>query len=205
MKIFTYKNDLPDDFKASDSIAIDTETMGLNPFRDRLCVVQISTGDGNAHLVKFDNNLPLKAPNLCRVLTDETILKIFHFARFDLAMLKQYLGVMPRPVYCTKLASKLIRTYTNRHSLRELCSLYAKTDLSKQEQSSDWGAETLTKAQGKYAASDVLYLHTIKDALDPILKRENRFDLAQKCFDFLPTVAELDLLQWEVGDIFSHS
>ena len=205
MKVFTYKNDLPDNFGTPESIAIDSETMGLNPFRDRLCVVQLSTGDGVAHLVKFDNSKPLKAPNLCKLLTNEKVLKIFHFGRFDITMIKQHLGVLCQPVYCTKIASKLIRTYTNKHSLRELCSLYANVDLSKQEQTSDWGAEALTKSQGSYAANDVLHLHNIKKELDLILKRENRQDLAQQCFNFLPIVAELDLLQWEVGDIFAHN
>ncbi len=205
MKVITYKNDLPDNFAVPESIAIDSETMGLNPFRDRLCVVQLSTGDNIAHLVKFDNKKPLHAPNLVKLLENEKVLKIFHFGRFDLAMIKQHLGVMPKPVYCTKIASKLIRTYTNKHSLKELCSLYAKVDLSKQEQSSDWGAAELTKSQGTYAANDVLYLHKIKKEIDILLKRENRYNLAYECFKFLPTVAELDLLQWEVGDIFAHN
>lgn len=205
MKVITYKNDLPDNFETPESIAIDSETMGLNPFRDRLCVVQLSTGDGIGHLVKFDNTKPLKAPNLCKLLADENVLKIFHFGRFDLAMIKQHLGVMPKPVYCTKIASKLVRTYTHKHSLKELCSLYAKVDLSKQEQSSDWGADQLSDSQGTYAANDVLYLHKIKQELDILLKRENRYNLAHECFKFLPTVAELDLLQWEVGDIFAHN
>ncbi len=205
MKIITYKNDLPDNFGTPESIAIDSETMGLNPFRDRLCVVQLSTGDGVGHLVKFDNVKPLHAPNLCKLLSNEKVLKIFHFGRFDIAMIKQHLGITCRPVYCTKIASKLIRTYTNKHSLRELCSLYAKVDLSKQEQTSDWGTETLTESQGIYAANDVLYLHKIKKEMDLLLKRENRQEIAQQLFNFLPTVAELDLLRHEVGDIFAHN
>jgi ribonuclease D len=199
-----HRGDLPADYDPGTSIAIDTETLGLNPHRDRLCVVQISRGDGTADVVQIVKDGP--APeNLIRVLGDESVLKIFHFARFDLAVLFHYLGVMPRPVYCTKVASRLSRTYTDRHGLKDLVRELLAVDLSKQQQSSDWGAETLSAAQLDYAASDVLHLHALKERLDRMLERENRSGVAQNCFAFLPTRAQLDLLGWPETDIFAHS
>jgi ribonuclease D len=176
----------------------------LNPHRDRLCVVQISKGDGTADVVQIPRNGP-RPENLIRVLADESVLKIFHFARFDLAVLFHHLGVMPRPVYCTKIASRLTRTYTDRHGLKDLVRELVGVELSKQQQSSDWGADTLTQAQLDYAASDVLHLHVLKDKLDTLLERENRLGIAHHCFDFLPTRAQLDLLGWPETDIFAHS
>ncbi|HEV2605817.1 MAG TPA: ribonuclease D [Microvirga sp.] len=199
-----HRGDLPADYDPSTSIAVDTETLGLNPHRDRLCVVQISRGDGTADVVQIVKDGP--APeNLIRVLGDESVLKIFHFARFDLAVLFHYLGVMPRPVYCTKVASRLSRTYTDRHGLKDLVRELLAIDLSKQQQSSDWGAETLSTAQLDYAASDVLHLHALRERLDRMLERENRSGIAQNCFAFLPTRAQLDLLGWPETDIFAHS
>jgi len=199
-----HRGDLPADYHPGASVAVDTETLGLNPHRDRLCVVQLSTGDGSADVVQI---LRGGSPpeNLARVLADEGVLKIFHFARFDLAVLFHYLGVMPRPVYCTKIASRLARTYTDRHGLKDLVRELLNVELSKQQQSSDWGAETLTEAQLDYAASDVLYLHAVKARLDSMLERENRHAIAQGCFGFLPARAQLDLLGWSDTDIFSHS
>ncbi len=197
-----YKGDLPRGRLAAKSIAIDTETLGLNPHRDRLCLVQLSDGDGTAVLVQFDGDYD--APELKRLLTDESILKIFHFGRFDIAVLKHFLGVMARPVYCTKIASKLARTFTDKHSLKDLCRELLGVELSKQQQSSDWGATELTPEQLSYAASDVLYLHPLKERLDAMLRREGREDLAQACFDFLPTRAELDLEGWAEIDPFAH-
>jgi ribonuclease D len=199
-----HRGDLPSDFEPGSSIAVDTETLGLNPHRDRLCVVQISKGDGTADVVQIPRNGP-RPENLVRILGDESVLKIFHFARFDLAVLFHYLGVMPRPVYCTKVASRLTRTYTDRHGLKDLVRELAGIELSKQQQSSDWGAETLTQAQLDYAASDVLHLHALKEKLDGLLERENRLGIAHHCFDFLPTRAQLDLLGWPETDIFAHS
>ncbi|GEO98462.1 ribonuclease D [Methylobacterium haplocladii] len=199
-----HRGDLPADFEPGSAIAIDTETLGLNPHRDRLCVVQISRGDGNAEVVQ----IPLGGPdptNLKRVLGDPSIQKIFHFARFDLAVLFRALGVMPGPVYCTKIASKLARTYTDRHGLKDVVRELVGVDLSKQQQSSDWGAETLSQAQLDYAASDVLHLHAARDRLNTMLAREGRTDLAQACFDFLPTRAKLDLAGWAEADIFAHT
>lgn len=178
--------------------------MGLNNHRDRLCVVQISGGDGHAHLVQIDPS-NYDAPNLKSLLADKNITKIFHFARFDVAILYKYLGVWTEPVYCTKIASKLVRTYTDSHGLKDLCQELLAKKISKQQQSSDWGAEVLSKAQIEYAASDVLYLHKIKEALDEMLKREGRTEMADKCFSFLKTRAELDLAGWVNHDIFSHS
>jgi ribonuclease D len=199
-----HRGDLPPDYRPGPAIAIDTETLGLNPHRDRLCVVQLSTGDGTADVVQILRDGP--APEtLKRVLADESVLKIFHFARFDLAVLFHALGIMPRPVYCTKIASRLARTYTDRHGLKDLVRDLIGIDLSKQQQSSDWGAETLTPAQLDYAASDVLHLHALKERLDGMLEREHRAGIAQKCFAFLPTRAQLDLLGWAETDIFAHS
>lgn len=204
MTIHLHKNDLPDDVQFEGSLAIDSETLGLNPLRDRLCVVQLSSGDGTAHLVQFDGK-DYSAPNLKAILSDPKLVKIYHFARFDLAALYQYLGVWAAPVFCTKIASKLTRTYTDRHGLKDLTRELISVDLSKQQQSSDWGAETLTEAQMAYAASDVLYLHQLMDVLIGRLKRENRYEIAQKAFEFLPTRAELDLAGWSESDIFAHS
>jgi ribonuclease D len=199
-----HRGDLPADYQPGSSIAIDTETLGLSPHRDRLCVVQISTGDGHADVVQILKDGP-RPKTLIRVLGDESVLKIFHFARFDLAVLFHYLGVMPRPVYCTKIASRLTRTYTDRHGLKDLVRELLGIELSKQQQSSDWGAETLTQAQLDYAASDVLHLHALKEKLDRMLERENRSGIAHHCFEFLPTRAQLDLMGWPDTDIFSHS
>jgi ribonuclease D len=197
-----FKGDLPQGRFRSKAIAIDTETLGLNPHRDRLCLVQLSDGDGRAALVQVSD--PYAAPELKRLLADESILKIFHYARFDVAVLKHFLGVMAGPVYCTKIASKLARTYTDRHGLKDLCRELLGIELSKQQQSSDWGAADLTPEQLNYAASDVLYLHALKDRLDAMLKREGRDHLARACFEFLPTRAELDLEGWAEMDIFAH-
>ncbi len=197
-----HKGDLPQGRFGAKAIAIDTETLGLNPHRDRLCLVQLSEGDGTAALVQVSGGYD--APELKRLLTDESILKIFHYGRFDLAVLKHFLGVMPRPVYCTKIASKLARTYTDKHGLKDLCRELLGVELSKQQQSSDWGAAELTQEQLNYAASDVLYLHALRDRLDTMLKREGREHLARACFEFLPTRAELDLEGWAEIDLFAH-
>ncbi|MFB9353380.1 ribonuclease D [Sneathiella chinensis] len=204
MAIFLHHNDLPDTIDLGREIAVDTETMGLLPHRDRLCLVQLSAGDGDAHLVKFDGT-SYDAPNLVRQLADPERLKLFHFGRFDIAVLEKYLGVTCDPVYCTKIASRLIRTYTDRHGLKNLCQELLGVDISKQQQSSDWGAPELTVAQQEYAASDVLYLHQLRDALNVMLEREGRTDLAAQCFRFLPTRARLDLVGWDETDIFAHS
>lgn len=198
-----YRNDLPDGLDLGPIVAIDCETMGLNPHRDRLCVVQLSGGDGHAHLVQVEQGQK-KAPNLEKLLTDPDVLKLFHFGRFDIAALYNAFGALAAPVYCTKIASKLIRTYTDRHGLRYLLQELLNVDISKQQQSSDWGAETLTEAQLDYAASDVLYLHRLREELDIRLAREGRVDLASACFDFLPTRARLDLAGWPETDIFAH-
>lgn len=195
--------DLPDDLDLGPVVAVDTETMGLRPGRDRLCVVQLSAGDGTAHLVQLRQD-SYAAPNLVRLLGDTGRLKLFHFARFDLAVLKAYLDVDCRPVWCTKIASKLVRTFTDRHGLRDLCRDLIDVDISKQQQSSDWGAETLTREQMSYAAGDVLYLHRLKERLEEMLEREGRLALAESCFDFLPTRAALDLAGWPEEDIFAH-
>ena len=203
MKIKLHKGDLPDGLPLGPVIAVDTETLGLNPQRDRLCLVQLSAGDGTAHLVQFAPNI-YTAPNLVRVLQDTKILKLFHFARFDLATIKRYLGVMAGPIYCTRTASRLARTYTDRHGLKDLVKEILDVELSKQQQSSDWGAVELTERQLAYAANDVAYLHRLKDALDAMLAREGRLALAQASFDFLPVRAELDLAGWADTDIFAH-
>jgi ribonuclease D len=204
MTVTLHRGDLPPGLDFGASVAIDTETMGLKTGRDRLCLVQLSSGDGNAHLVQIGRG-GADAPNLKALLADPAVLKLFHFARFDLAALHHGLGVMPQPVYCTKIASRLVRTYTDRHGLKELCRELLGIDMSKQQQSSDWGAGELTQAQLDYAASDVLYLHDLKTRLDLMLAREGRTEMAQACFDFLPTRARLDLAGWPEEDIFSHS
>lgn len=204
MSIHLYPNDLPDDLVLGPVVAIDTETMGLDPRRDRLCLVQLSSGDGEAHLVQIDRG-QTEAPNLTKLLTDPKVLKLFHFGRFDVAALENAFGVVTSPVWCTKIASKLVRTFTDRHGLKVLLQELVGVDVSKQQQTSDWGAADLSDAQLEYAASDVLYLHKLKDALEERLKRENRLGLAQACFDFLPARAHLDLLGWgDEGDIFRH-
>ncbi len=198
-----HRGDLPADVSFGTSVAIDSETMGLNPHRDRLCVVQLSAGDGTSHVVHFRPG-EYAAPNLKALLVDPGVLKIFHFGRFDIAVLKHYLGVVTGPVYCTKIASKLVRTFTDRHGLKDLCKELLDVDLSKQQQSSDWGADDLTPEQLKYASSDVLYLHQLKAKFDVLLPREGRAGIAQACFDFLPTRALLDLAGWPEIDIFEH-
>ncbi|HEY9040503.1 MAG TPA: ribonuclease D [Roseovarius sp.] len=198
-----YQGDLPDGLDLGPVVAIDCETMGLHPHRDRLCVIQMSGGDGNAHLVQVAKG-QTAAPNLCAMLTNPDVLKLFHFGRFDIAAMQNAFGVVTAPVYCTKIASKLIRTYTDRHGLKYLLQELVGVDISKQQQSSDWGAPELSKAQLDYAASDVLYLHRLRDELNTRLVREGRMELAQACFDFLPTRAALDLAGWPEEDIFSH-
>ncbi len=198
-----YMNDLPDGLTLGPIVAIDCETMGLNPHRDRLCVVQMSDGDGNAHLIQVEQG-QTEAPNLARLLRDPDTLKLFHFGRFDIAAMYNAFGALAAPVYCTKIASKLVRTYTDRHGLKNLLQELLNIDISKQQQSSDWGAPQLTDAQLEYAASDVLYLHRLKQVLDGMLEREGRTDMAQACFDFLPMRAQLDLAGWPEVDIFSH-
>jgi len=200
--ITLYQGDLPPGLDLGPIVAIDTETMGLRPHRDRLCLAQLSAGDGSAHLVRFSGRY--ECPNLIRLLDDPKVLKLFHFARFDVAVMHHHLGVVTRPIYCTKLASKLVRTYTDRHGLKDLVRDLANVDLSKQQQTSDWGAGELTEAQLAYAASDVLHLHQVKARLDDMLAREGRTALAQACFDFLPARAALDLLGWDEEDIFAH-
>ena len=203
MSISLHQFDLPDGLALSGDLAVDTETLGLNLNRDRLCVVQLSSGDGSAHLVHFPEP-NYAAPNLKALLGDESLTKIFHFARFDLAVIERDLGVTCKPVYCTKVASRLVRTFTDRHGLRDLCRDLLEVEISKQQQSSDWGAAELTEAQIAYAASDVLYLHRLKEKLDVMLEREGRGELAQACFDFLPWRARLDLAGWPEVDIFAH-
>jgi ribonuclease D len=203
MKIHLHHGDLPDGLDLGRLVAIDTETLGLNPFRDRLCLAQLSAGDGVCHAVQFAVN-DYEAPNLKRLLCDPSVTKLFHFARFDVAMFRRYLGVVCSPIYCTKIASKLVRTYTDRHGLKDLVRELLNIELSKEQQSSDWGAPELTEKQLAYAASDVAHLHALKTALDTMLAREGRTHLAQACFDFLPTRAELDLAGWEEVDIFAH-
>ncbi len=204
MTIRLHRGDLPDLSRYRGSVAIDTETMGLNPHRDRLCVVQLSNGDGTADVVQIPSG-HVDAPNLKKLLGDPTVTKIFHFARFDLAVLFHSFGVMPQPVYCTKIASRLTRTYTDRHGLKDIVRELLGVDLSKQQQSSDWGAATLSDAQVAYAASDVLHLHALRDKLDAMLARADRKELAAACFDFLPFRAKLDLAGWPADDIFAHS
>ncbi len=198
-----YKNDIPEGLNLGSTIAIDCETMGLNIKRDRLCLVQLSNGDGNTHLVQIDL-IQKPAPNLCKLLCDTSILKLFHFGRFDIAVLLRTFGVLTGPVYCTKIASKLVRTYTDRHGLKNLIQELLEIDISKHQQSSNWGAKNLTNSQIEYAASDVLYLHSLKSKLDIMLEQESRLELAKKCFEFLPTRAELDLVGWPEIDLFSH-
>ena len=198
-----HRRDLPDGLDLGPVIAIDCETMGLNPHRDRLCLVQLSGGDGEAHLVQIAQD-QAEAPNLVRLLADPTVLKLFHFGRFDIAAMAHAFGVVARPVYCTKIASKLVRTYTDRHGLKQLLAELVNVDVSKQQQTSDWGAAELTEAQRDYAASDVLHLHALKRELDTLLEREGRMEVAQACFDFLPMRARLDLMGWPEQDIFAH-
>lgn len=204
MTIRLHRGDLPDLSRYARAVAIDTETMGLQPQRDRLCVVQLSPGDGSADVVQIPPGAK-DAPNLKRLLTDTSIVKIFHFARFDLAALYHALGVMAAPVFCTKIASRLSRTYTDKHGLKDVTRELLGLDLSKQQQSSDWGAETLSEPQLAYAASDVLHLHALRDKLETMLVREGRAELAKACFAFLPHRAKLDLAGWANEDIFSHS
>ena len=204
MANFHHKGDLPDGLKLGPMVAIDCETMGLNPHRDRLCVVQLSRGDGNAHIVQIAQG-QTEAPNLCKLLADPDVLKLFHYGRFDIAAMFNTFGTLATPVYCTKIASRLVRTYTDRHGLKFLLQEMLGVDISKQQQSSDWGAESLTAAQLDYAASDVLHLHRLKTALDKMLEREGRVQIAQSCFDFLPTRARLDLMGWPDTDIFAHT
>ncbi len=201
---FLHRGDLPDDLDLGPVVAIDCETMGLHPHRDRLCVVQLSAGDGHAHLVQVAKD-QTDAPNLSRLLEDPEVLKLFHYGRFDIAAMYNTLGALAAPVWCTKIASRLVRTYTDRHGLKALTQELLGVDISKQQQSSDWGAETLTDAQMAYAASDVLYLHRLRDALTAMLDREERRDLAEACFDFLPARAVLDLEGWPDTDIFAHA
>lgn len=203
-QITLHHGDLPDDLDLGPVVAVDTETMGLRVPRDRLCLVQLSSGDGTAHLVQV-NDGRYDAPNLQRLLGDPQVLKLFHFARFDLAVMKHWLQVDCQPVYCTKIASKLVRTFTDRHGLKDLCQEMLGVSLSKQQQSSDWGAAELTQQQRAYAAADVLHLHALRQALDVMLEREGRTAFAQACFDFLPTRAALDLAGWDEVDIFAHS
>lgn len=203
MAITLHKGDLPNGLSFGASVAVDSETMGLNPARDPLCLVQLSAGDGDAHIVQLDRTT-YRAPNLRALMADPAVLKIFHFARFDVAMIERYLGVVTTPVYCTKIASKLVRTYTDRHGLKDLCKELLNIDLSKQQQSSDWGIDKLSDAQLAYAASDVLHLHEIKATLDRMLARERRTELANACFAFLPVRASLDLAGWGEEDIFAH-
>ena len=216
MANYLHQHDLPADVDLGPVFAIDTETLGLNLTRDRLCVVQVSSGNGDAHVVQmpqrnvegvapFAGNGITQAPNLCRQLSDPARLKLMHYARFDIASVYAYLGMLMTNVYCTKLASRMVRTSTDRHGLRDLCKEFLGVEISKVQQTSDWGAETLSEEQVNYAASDVLYLHGLKDALDGLLAREGRAELAQACFDFLPRRAQLDLLGWEERDIFAHS
>jgi len=208
MTVRLHRGDLPDLSRYSDSVAIDTETMGLDPHRDRLCVVQMSSGDGTADVVQIPKDYGsdhAAAPNLKALLADPGVTKIFHFGRFDLAALYNAFGVMPRSVYCTKIASRLARTYTDRHGLKDLVRELLNIDLSKQQQSSDWGSPSLSEAQLAYAASDVLHLHALRERLDSMLVREGRLELAQACFEFLPTRAKLDLQGWSAEDIFAHS
>lgn len=203
MAISLHRGDLPADLSLGSVVAVDTETMGLNPHRDRLCLVQLSAGDGNAHLVQMPRG-PAKAPRLAALIGDPNVLKLFHFGRFDIAMLEHALGVRCEPVYCTKIAARLVRTFTDRWGLKDLCKELLGVDLSKQQQTSDWGAETLSDEQLAYAASDVLHLHALRAKLDALLEREGRTELAQAAFKFLPTRARLDLAGWPEVDIFEH-
>ena len=203
MTNFTHSEDLPEDLDLGQIVAIDCETMGLNPSRDRLCVVQLSSGDGNTHIIQIEKG-QAEAPNLVNLLSNDKILKLFHFGRFDIAILFSTFGVVTSPVYCTKIASKIARTYTDRHGLKNLLSEILDVDISKQQQSSDWGAKRLSKAQIEYAATDVLYLHALREKLNEMLTRENRSELANECFKFLPSRAVLDIKGWNDIDIFEH-
>ncbi|HEY0105283.1 MAG TPA: hypothetical protein VGB91_04310 [Rhizomicrobium sp.] len=203
MKIKLHQGDLPASLDLGKLVAIDSETLGLNPFRDRLCLVQLSAGDNVCHAVQFAPGA-YSAPNLKALLTDPAVTKLFHFARFDVAMFERYLGVVTAPIYCTKIASKLVRTYTDKHGLKDLVKELLSVDLSKEQQSSDWGAPVLSEKQLAYAANDVAYLHRLKDVLDTMLAREHRTALAKACFEFLPSRASLDLAGWEDIDIFAH-
>lgn len=207
MDIKLHQNDLPDGLDLGPVIAVDTETLGLNLVRDRLCLVQLSAGDGTAHLVQWPagGDDAYDAPNLKAMLSDPARLKLFHFGRFDLAVLRRDLGVVAAPAYCTKIASKLVRTFTDRHGLKDLCRDLLGVEISKQQQTSDWGAAKLSEQQLEYAASDVLFLHDLKSRLDTLLERQDRTGLAAQCFEFLPTRAELDLAGWAEVDIFAHS
>jgi ribonuclease D len=205
MAVYLHEEDLPEDVKFADGpIAVDTEAMGLVPGRDRLCVVQLSDGKGDEHLVKFKSGSGYSAPNLKALLSDSQRLKLYHFARFDVGIMQAYLGIMAAPLYCTRTASRLVRTYTDRHGLKDLIKELLNVDVSKQQQTSDWGADELTDAQRDYAASDVRYLHALKEKLDERLEREDRVALAQACFDFIPTRALLDIAGWPEQDIFAH-
>jgi ribonuclease D len=205
MAVYVHEEDLPEDVKFADGpIAVDTEAMGLVPGRDRLCVVQLSDGKGDEHLVKFKSGSGYSAPNLKALLADSQRLKLYHFARFDVGIMQAYLGIMAAPLYCTRTASRLVRTYTDRHGLKDLIKELLNVDVSKQQQTSDWGADELTDAQRDYAASDVRYLHALKEKLDERLEREDRVALAQACFDFIPTRALLDIAGWPEQDIFAH-
>lgn len=206
MTIRLHRGDLPDSFRPASVVAIDTETLGLKPHRDRLCVVQLSNGDGTADVVQIPAGATAEsAPNLVRLLTDPNVVKLFHFGRFDIAVLQHTFGVVTAPVFCTKIASRLTRTYTDRHGLKDLVRELLGVELSKQQQSSDWAADELTEAQQAYAASDVLYLHACKDRLEAMLARSNRTELAAQCFAFLPARAALDLAGWPDEDIFAHA
>ena len=202
---YLHQGDIPNNFIISESVAIDTETLGLKNTRDRLCVVQISSGDGSSHLIQLGGEFGYKAVNLKRLLKNSKVLKIFHYARFDLAVIKKYLGVLPSNIYCTKIASRLARTYSDKHGLRELCKELLGVEISKQQQSSYWGSKVLSKSQIKYAANDVLYLHRIRDELNIILENEKRIHLLKPILNFLPIRVKLDLNGWEHTDIFSHS
>lgn len=204
MEIILHHGDLDSSVTFKNAVAVDTEALGLQIKRDPLCLVQLSAGDGICHLVKFDLGKPYNAPHLKKILEDKNILKIYHYARFDVAILKQYLDVNSNPNYCTKIASKLARTYTERHGLKDLCSTLLNVEISKQERASNWGADVLTEEQKMYAATDVLYLHRLKDILDEMLDKNGRKDLAEKCFEFIPTCVDLDLKEWDVGTIFSY-
>lgn len=204
MTIYTYKDDLPDGLDFGNFVAVDTETLGLNPLRDRLCVVQLSDGQGDAHLVQLSANEYHKAHNLKALMENKNVVKIFHYARFDVAVMKHYMDADVAPIYCTKIASKLCRTYTDRHGLKDLVRELLTVDMDKRQQSSDWAAETLSEDQKTYAASDVLHLHALMNKLDEMLTREGRTELARSCFDFLPTRAALDLQGWGEEDIFAH-
>jgi ribonuclease D len=201
--VYLHKNDLPPDIKLGGDVAVDSEAMGLVNRRDRLCLVQLSGGDGNAHLVQFERGR-YDAPNLKKLLSDNNTVKLFHFARFDIAIIRYYLGILPQNIYCTRTASRLARTFTDRHGLKELCKELLGKEISKQQQSSDWGADELSQEQREYAANDVLYLHQLRAVLDGMLVREGRADLARACFNFIPARAMLDLSGWEEVDIFAH-